>query len=557
MPEPEERIGTVRQPLVGGETISDAEREAFGLLEIGGCSASLLRNGWAITAAHCLEPRDANGNFQPDPEKPGQNIIRPLRDIVLTASWDKSQTRWAAEVFTFRPFDLALIRLSDPFNVHGFSNTFSRRIYYTNAHHDALVEKFITIFGRGINQFASGTAAAPIASQGDGVYRTAYAEVKAATPETYNYSPIKGAFIAGGDSGGPSYVYDEDGHYALLGVHSSTAMTCINGLRCGDWVGPGPVQVGYNSWQWTTSTPFATDALVSPVWKPIMDLIGPEFKNGDKAEKAPGYIGEFAKSPPGYRAIWLYGVRPEGSLEWRRYDDTWKGPRLLGAGWNAFATVIPAGGPNFYALKPDGKLLWYRHEEFNTGKDKWAPEVEVGRGWKFKEIIGGGHGVIYAITDDGKLFWYKHVGYQNGAVHWHEHKQVGRGWNNFVRVISGGNGELYAVTTEGTLVLYKHLGFDDGTDRWEKPRTIGTAETSRLNWARARQIVALGDGEFFYIDADGQVYWLKHLGKKLSSPTPDMVKIEREVEVWDGPDWMGSGFIYKSAFTILQDTRQL
>lgn len=557
MPEPEERVGTVRQPLVGGGTISDAEREAFGLLEIGGCSASLLRNGWAITAAHCLETRDANGNFQPDPEEPGQNIIRPLRDIVLTASWDKSQTRWAAEVFTFRPFDLALIRLSEPFNVHGFSNTFSRRIYYTNGDHDALVEKFITIFGRGINQFASGTAGAATPSQIDGIYRAAYAEIESATAETYEYSPIKGAFIAGGDSGGPSYVYDEDGHYALLGVHSWATMTCVPGLQCGDWGGPGPVPAGYSSWQWTTSTPSATDALVSPVWKPIMDLIGPAFENGDQAQEAPGYVGEFAKTPPGYRSVWLYGVRNDGSLEWRRYDDTWKGPRLLGAGWNAFVTVIPAGGPNFYALTREGKLLWYRHEEFNTGKDKWAQTVEVGRGWKFREIVGGGHGVIYAIADDGRLFWYKHSGYQNGAIQWHEHKQIGRGWNNFVKVVSGGDGDLYAVTAEGTLVLYKHLGFADGSDRWEKPRTIGNLQTSKVNWAKSRQIVALGDGEFIFIDSDGHVYWLKHLGKKLTSPNPDVVRIEREVEVWDGPDWMGSGFIYKSAFTILPDERQL
>ena len=75
----DEHLGTSRQRLVGGTVIDTGTQETFGLLTLGStsgnCSASLLRNNWAITAAHCVEVRDMNGNLVPDPARPGQFML--------------------------------------------------------------------------------------------------------------------------------------------------------------------------------------------------------------------------------------------------------------------------------------------------------------------------------------------------------------------------------------------------------------------------------------------------------------------------------------------------
>ena len=71
--------------------------EDFGLLAYGdgsgSCSASLLRNDRVVSAAHCLELTDAARKPIPDPARPGQNMLRPLASMTLTAGWDPAQTR--------------------------------------------------------------------------------------------------------------------------------------------------------------------------------------------------------------------------------------------------------------------------------------------------------------------------------------------------------------------------------------------------------------------------------------------------------------------------------
>ncbi len=105
-----EHIGTIRQPLIA-RTVADINtQEDFGLLTLStGCSASLLRNNWVITAAHCLEIKDAMGNPIPDPDRPNQfQVINPT-NLTVTANWGGVQTKQAVQINTFRPTILQLL----------------------------------------------------------------------------------------------------------------------------------------------------------------------------------------------------------------------------------------------------------------------------------------------------------------------------------------------------------------------------------------------------------------------------------------------------------------
>jgi hypothetical protein len=102
-----ENVGTTSQALVGGALVDAAMQEQFGLLSLGGsCSASLLRNDWVISAAHCVEIKDASGNRIPDPARPGQFEHVPPGTVIVNANWGGGQAQAAVQIETFRPLTL-------------------------------------------------------------------------------------------------------------------------------------------------------------------------------------------------------------------------------------------------------------------------------------------------------------------------------------------------------------------------------------------------------------------------------------------------------------------
>lgn len=232
------------------------------------------------------------------------------------------------------------------------------------------------------------------------------------------------------------------------------------------------------------------------------------------------FIGTFPLGPTIVPAF-LYGVRPDGRLAWHRHDGARLDPRIgqpgawkvaspSGSGWDGFRQVLPGGRNVIYAITRDGKLLWYRHNGFNTGAGtEWEGGKEIaGGGWAdFTRVFSGGEGVIYAVTRAGKLLWYRHNGYGDGTRVWEPGKEVGSGWGGFKHVFSGGEGIVYAVTAEGKLLWYKHTGYANGAKAWEGPKEVGGG-----GWADHTSVFSAGDGIIYAVTRTGKLVWYRHTG---------------------------------------------
>ena len=191
-------------------------------------------------------------------------------------------------------------------------------------------------------------------------------------------------------------------------------------------------------------------------------------------------------------------MRPDGVLLWYRHDGfndgsfTWSGPNEIGTGWNGFRQVLGNGDGKVYAVAQDGTLLWYAHDGFRDGGGltTWRGPQPVGTGWgDFLHLFAGGEGVLYAVAQDGSLLWYRHKGVADGSATWEGPKAVGGGWQDFTRVFSTGGGVVYGVTRTGDLLWYRHKGFADGGGlaTWEGPLKVGSGRTRCRSSASSRR----------------------------------------------------------------------
>lgn len=200
---------------------------------------------------------------------------------------------------------------------------------------------------------------------------------------------------------------------------------------------------------------------------------------------------------------WRYGSAT-ATAPWR---GTWNGQRQGTTSprtWANYRSVFAGGDGIIYAITQDGRLLWYRHDQFISGSaGTLEGPKEVGQGWDvYKHVFSAGNGYIYAIDAAGKLYWWHHLGFADGTPQWKQslflqRRQVGEGWGDFTQVFSAGpiaegvlpqgqtGAVIYAVDKAGKLWWFAHLGYDRGNAQWLGPKAVGEG------WGDYAQALAL------------------------------------------------------------------
>ena len=249
----EGNLGRSQDPLVVGTPVDDeAERQNLGLLTLStGCSASLLQNSWAVTASHCFSYA---------------NVQTP-NTVTLRARWgtpeqvqspDRIYRFWGAD--PVRPgliWDVALIHLPTPFTVNGSDRGYARQIDSRNL--PDMLNETVQVYGRGISRLAfTDVNGVDQPSLGDDLFRKG--EFKVSVTDTTGFwypRNATGQIVAGGDSGGPTYVRGADGAMRLAGVHAlCDTLQCLPTQTCTDATGK------WVSWMWTSSIGRCGDAPV-------------------------------------------------------------------------------------------------------------------------------------------------------------------------------------------------------------------------------------------------------------------------------------------------------
>jgi hypothetical protein len=293
---PPENTGTVQQPLVVPSAVVDAAtREAQGLLTLttpeGRCSASMLNDYWAITAAHCVH------------SKAGTCPVFAANQIQLTANWPRNAGGWvggsktvqARQVITYgtpvncpvstrgTPNDVAILQVGR--HDFGRPDVRERKLEAQRPQSNAAV----TAFGRGINALAFMQGPTPMPSVSDGEYRSVEFAITGVETDEFSFFGGAGAVIAGGDSGGPSLIQDWDNplspqrrlEWRLIGVHSRCSTTCLAGQSC----------TGTNAWRWVSQVNQCWDAGILPVREAILAAI-------TAVPPDDGFVGDFGRVPP-------------------------------------------------------------------------------------------------------------------------------------------------------------------------------------------------------------------------------------------------------------------
>ena len=293
----EEHTGTSQQPLVTvNPPLDQPTQEQFGLLTLnnpeGVCSASMLNDYWAITAAHCVYSTK------------GACPVFTANQITLTSNWPgTAKTVTAVQVITYgtpttcntnmtgNPSDIAVVQVG----LHDFGRPDSRPVKLQEAR--PMANLSVRAFGRGISALAFQAGATAVPAQRDGLFRYADFDIisinpnSSAPPTSFAFPGNRGATTAGGDSGGPSFIQDWDNplsisrklEWRLMGVHSQCRTSCLAGQSCPDSSG--------NPWTWVSSISQCSDASVYPLRARILADI-------EAVPPDTSFVGQFPTTTP-------------------------------------------------------------------------------------------------------------------------------------------------------------------------------------------------------------------------------------------------------------------
>jgi hypothetical protein len=266
--QPDGPTGTVQQQLVGGLLVDPQTQADFGLLTLttpnGTCSASMLNDSWAITAAHCVFPSLTAVS----------TVLQPSQ-ITLSSAWPgaaRSVTATKIVPLSGYPFntDIALVQTNA--GVLALPDRRDRVI----RNERPVGNTTVTAFGRGINALAFRTnAGVDVPVVADGKYRSAQFDITAfdgSQPNFFGFNGKNGAAIAGGDSGGPTLYQDWDNplspqrklEWQLMGVHHDCQPTCLAGHSCTPPANP---------WTWVSAVSSCRDANVFQARDAILNII--------------------------------------------------------------------------------------------------------------------------------------------------------------------------------------------------------------------------------------------------------------------------------------------
>jgi hypothetical protein len=243
-------VAQVDPRMINAEPVRALASEERGLVTLttpaGSCSATLLDNLWAITAAHCVD------------DLIGAGMLGVPPGVTLTANWDISgaQVRTVERIVSYQPLDVAIVRVTQPFRVQGSERVTFKLDGAIGEQH--LTGHRIEMYGRGISQWASGAGASATPTMSSGEYRRGLAVYSRATHNLNWFNSTSTGAVAGGDSGGSSFIQTQSGRL-LAGVHAMCLAECVPGKSC----------TAGDAWRWVKATTECADAPVLPVWPQI------------------------------------------------------------------------------------------------------------------------------------------------------------------------------------------------------------------------------------------------------------------------------------------------
>ena len=192
--------------IIGGHAVtkkSEIAATTVSLLDVAQgtlCTASILADDIAITAAHCVDGNPADMEISFGPKSAGHEV-RPVEETIVSPAWSVHQNDEA------NSGDIALVKFSGGLPPGATPATLMK------ASHRLSNGEIVTLAGFGISK-GSGSGAGQLRTVDVKIAKAQFSK----TEVSLDQHDHKGA--CHGDSGGPAFIQDNNGGLLLWGVTS-------------------------------------------------------------------------------------------------------------------------------------------------------------------------------------------------------------------------------------------------------------------------------------------------------------------------------------------------